>query len=70
MGVTLIPDADADLPDSRSSFLKAWNPVTQKEAWNIELPGDWPGGILATGNAAFRTDYALPRRICVFRQLS
>lgn len=47
MGVTLIPDAD--LPDSRRSFLKAWNPVTQQAAWTIELPGVWPGGVLATG---------------------
>jgi len=46
MGVTLI--GDADLPDSRKSFLKAWNPATQKAAWSVELPGDWPGGVLAT----------------------
>jgi quinohemoprotein ethanol dehydrogenase len=53
MGVTMIPDAD--LPDSRRSFLKAWNPVTQKQAWNIELPGDWPGGVLATaGDLVFQ----------------
>ncbi len=129
MGVTLL--IDADLPGSRRSFLKAWDPVTQKPAWNIELPGDWPGGvlatagdlvfqgridgylvaynaktgeqawsfktagpvvappisysengrqyvtvltgngsqgggILATGNAAYRTDYALPRRVLTF----
>ncbi len=129
MGVTMIPDAE--LPDSRRSFLKAWDPIAQKEAWNIELPGDWPGGvlatagdlvfqgrmdgqliaydaktgkqvwsfktiapvvappisysvngkqyvtvltgsgsqgggILATGNAAFRTDYALPRHVLTF----
>lgn len=47
MGVTLIPDAD--LPGSRRSFLKAWDPVTQNAAWTIELPGVWPGGVLATG---------------------
>ncbi len=46
MGVTLIPDAD--LPDSRRSFLRAWDPVQQKAAWSLELPGDWPGGVLAT----------------------
>jgi quinohemoprotein ethanol dehydrogenase len=45
-GVTLL--SDAPLPGSRRSFLKAWNPATQKEAWNVELPGVWPGGILAT----------------------
>ena len=46
MGVTLV--GDADLPGSRRSFLKAWNPVTQKQAWIVELPGVWPGGVLAT----------------------
>lgn len=45
-GVTLIPDAP--LPGSRRSFLKAWNPATQKEAWQVEVPGVWPGGVLAT----------------------
>jgi quinohemoprotein ethanol dehydrogenase len=46
MGATLI--SDPDLPGSRKSFLRAWNPATQKEAWSVELPGDWPGGVLAT----------------------
>jgi quinohemoprotein ethanol dehydrogenase len=129
MGVTLI--SDAELPGSRRSFLKAWDPIAQKSAWSIELPGAWPGGvlatagdlvfqgridgrlvahdaktgaevwsfktaapivappisysvggkqyltvltgngsqgggILATGNAAYRTDYALPRRVLTF----
>jgi quinohemoprotein ethanol dehydrogenase len=129
MGVTLI--ADAELPGSRRSFLKAWDPLAQAQAWAVELPGDWPGGvlatagdlvfqgridghlvaydaatgdevwsyrtvapvvappiayrvkgrqyvtvltgsgsqgggILATGNAAYRTDYALPRRVLTF----
>ncbi len=129
MGVTLI--ADAELPGSRRSFLKAWDPVRQQAAWTKELPGAWPGGvlatagdlvfqgridgqlvayhaatgeqvwsfktvapvvappisysvngkqyvtvltgngsqgggILATGNAAFRTDYRLPRRVLTF----
>jgi quinohemoprotein ethanol dehydrogenase len=53
MGVTMIPDAE--LPDSRRSFLKAWDPIAQKEAWTLELPGDWPGGILATaGDLVFQ----------------
>jgi quinohemoprotein ethanol dehydrogenase len=53
MGVTIIPDAD--LPDSRRSFLKAFDPVANKEAWSIELPGDWPGGVLATaGDLVFQ----------------
>jgi quinohemoprotein ethanol dehydrogenase len=129
MGVTLIPEAN--LPGGHRSFLKAWNPVTQTEAWRVELPGDWPGGVMtsagglvfqghidgrfvaydaktgkevwsfktespivgapisyrvggkqyvtvvtgnggngagitSTGNAAYRTDYRLPRRVLTF----
>ena len=45
-GVTLIPEVD--LPGGHKSYLKAWNPVTQKEAWRIDLPGSWPAGVLAT----------------------
>lgn len=53
MGLTLI--ADAELPGSRRSFLKAWDPVSQRAAWSIELPGDWPGGVLATaGDLVFQ----------------
>jgi quinohemoprotein ethanol dehydrogenase len=53
MGVTMIPDAE--LPGSRRSFLKAWNPLTQQAAWTHELPGDWPGGVLATaGDLVFQ----------------
>lgn len=47
MGATLM--SDAELPGSRKSFLRAWDPVKQQQAWEIELPGVWPGGILATG---------------------
>ncbi|MBB5685917.1 PQQ-dependent dehydrogenase, methanol/ethanol family [Sphingobium boeckii] len=129
MGAMLV--ADAPLKGSRRSFLKAWDPIKQKAAWQIELPGVWPGGVLATagdlifqgridgqlvaydaktgkqvwsyktaspivappisyrvkgkqyitvltgsgsqgggilasGNAAFRTDYALPRQVLTF----
>ncbi|MFV8818603.1 PQQ-dependent dehydrogenase, methanol/ethanol family [Haliea sp. E17] len=46
MGVTMIPDPD--LPESRRSYLRAWDPVKQQEAFTIDLPGDWPGGVLAT----------------------
>ncbi|MDE8654571.1 PQQ-dependent dehydrogenase, methanol/ethanol family [Novosphingobium album (ex Liu et al. 2023)] len=46
MGVTLLPEVE--LPGSHKSFLKAWNPVTQKEAWKVELPGNWPGGVMAS----------------------
>ncbi|MEY4722332.1 MAG: hypothetical protein RIQ46_2057, partial [Pseudomonadota bacterium] len=46
MGVTLIPEVD--LPGGHKSYLKAWDPVTRKEAWRIDLPGTWPAGVLAT----------------------
>lgn len=46
MGVTLIPEVD--LPGGHKSYLKAWNPVTQAEAWRVELPGSWPGGVMAS----------------------
>jgi quinohemoprotein ethanol dehydrogenase len=53
MGVTLIPDAE--LAQSRRSFLRAWDPIAQKEAWSVELPGVWPGGVLATaGDLVFQ----------------
>jgi quinohemoprotein ethanol dehydrogenase len=46
MGVTLVPEVD--LPGNHKSWIKAWNPVTQQEAWKVELPGSWPGGIMAS----------------------
>ena len=53
MGATLV--GDAPLPGSRRSFLKAWDPVKQKAVWQVELPGDWPGGVLATaGDLVFQ----------------
>jgi quinohemoprotein ethanol dehydrogenase len=53
MGVTLIPEVE--LSDGRHSFLRAWNPVTQKLAWQVELPGTWPAGVLATaGDLVFQ----------------
>jgi quinohemoprotein ethanol dehydrogenase len=47
MGAVL--DPDPDLPGARRSFLKAWDPVAQKERWRVALPGNWPGGTMATG---------------------
>jgi len=46
MGVTLIPEAD--LKGGAHAFLRAWNPVTQKLAWEKELPGSWPAGVMAS----------------------
>jgi quinohemoprotein ethanol dehydrogenase len=46
MGVMM--DPDPDLPGARRGFLKAWDPVAQKERWRVTLPGNWPGGVLST----------------------
>ena len=52
-GVNALPDPD--LPGGRKSFLKAWDPVTQSAKWSVELPGNWPGGTMATaGNLVFQ----------------
>jgi alcohol dehydrogenase (cytochrome c)/quinohemoprotein ethanol dehydrogenase len=32
-------------------YLKAWDPIKQQEAWHIELPGVWNGGMLSTGGS-------------------
>lgn len=39
--------ADLRLPDPWSALI-AWNPLTQKEAWRVPLPGLVQGGTLAT----------------------
>jgi len=48
LGMGAMMDPDPDLPGARRSFLKAWDPVAQKERWRVALPGNWPGGILST----------------------
>lgn len=49
IGVNLLPEAELEDPINRTSRLTAWNPVTQSAAWEVDLPGSWPGGVLATG---------------------
>jgi quinohemoprotein ethanol dehydrogenase len=53
------PRAKAQVLASVRGYLKAWDPVTQKEVWRVEQPGAWNGGVLSTagglvfeGNAA------------------
>jgi alcohol dehydrogenase (cytochrome c)/quinohemoprotein ethanol dehydrogenase len=31
-----------------NGYLRAWDPVSQKEAWSVQQPGPWNGGILST----------------------
>jgi alcohol dehydrogenase (cytochrome c)/quinohemoprotein ethanol dehydrogenase len=48
-----LPQGDTKLKEQLlapyKGFLRAWDPVTQKEAWSVEQPGPWNGGILSTG---------------------
>jgi quinohemoprotein ethanol dehydrogenase len=54
-GLGIMGDFAPDLPGSRRSFLKAWDPIAQKARWTVETPGDWPGGTMATaGNLVFQ----------------
>lgn len=53
------PKAAAQLLATVRGFLKAWDPVAQKEVFRVDLPGVWNGGVLSTagglvfqGNAA------------------
>jgi quinohemoprotein ethanol dehydrogenase len=53
LAVNVVPDPQ--LPGSHRSFLKAWDPVARKARWSLELPGNWPGGTMATaGNLVFQ----------------
>jgi len=49
-GITWAPGASLRVPTEEfSSSLQAWNPVTQKRAWQVPNPGIINGGVLATG---------------------
>jgi quinohemoprotein ethanol dehydrogenase len=42
-------------PDDLSSALVAWDPIAQKRAWTVDLPGFWNGGTVTTaGNLVFQ----------------
>jgi PQQ-dependent dehydrogenase (methanol/ethanol family) len=36
-------------PPPSLGYIKAWDPVAQKEVWHAPLAGSWNGGLLATG---------------------
>jgi quinohemoprotein ethanol dehydrogenase len=42
------PNVKAQLLSAVRSYLRAWDPVAQKEAWSVEHPGAWNGGLLST----------------------
>jgi quinohemoprotein ethanol dehydrogenase len=49
------PKMRAALLATVRGYLKAWDPVTQKEKWSVEHPGAWNGGILSTaGDLVFQ----------------
>ena len=53
------PKIQAQVVASVRGYLKAWNPVTQKEAWRVEQAGPWNGGVLSTGGGlVFQGDAA------------
>jgi alcohol dehydrogenase (cytochrome c)/quinohemoprotein ethanol dehydrogenase len=42
------PAVKAQILGATKGFLKAWDPVTQKEVWKVEHPNMWNGGVLST----------------------
>lgn len=51
-----INNSGGDIPaNAGHSYLLAWDPLQQKEAWRAPTPGLWNGGVLATaGNLVFQ----------------
>jgi quinohemoprotein ethanol dehydrogenase len=47
-----MPQGDAKLKtqilSGAKGFLRAWDPIAQKEIWSVEYPGLWNGGVLST----------------------
>jgi alcohol dehydrogenase (cytochrome c)/quinohemoprotein ethanol dehydrogenase len=62
IGVDAVAVRAPDDPETRAAllatvrgYLKAWDPVTQREKWSVEHPGAWNGGVLSTaGNLVFQ----------------
>jgi quinohemoprotein ethanol dehydrogenase len=53
-GLPQDPKIKKAILDTIKGKLLAWDPIKQKQAWAIERPGPWNGGILATaGNLIF-----------------
>jgi PQQ-dependent dehydrogenase (methanol/ethanol family) len=40
-------ESGAQLPPQRG-FIRAWDPVAQKERWSVPMSGSWNGGLLST----------------------
>jgi quinohemoprotein ethanol dehydrogenase len=53
-GMPQNPKVKKAIMDSIRGKLIAWDPVQQKQAWAVERPGPWNGGVLSTaGNLVF-----------------
>ena len=53
-GMPQDPKAKQAILNSVDGKLVAWDPVRQKEAWEVKRPGPWNGGVLSTaGNLVF-----------------
>ena len=53
------PAVKAQILAGVRGYLKAWDPVAQKEAWHVEQPGAWNGGVLSTaGGLVFQGNSA------------
>jgi PQQ-dependent dehydrogenase (methanol/ethanol family) len=48
LGLPAEAKAKAQVLASVHGYLKAWDPVAQKEVWRVEQPGIWNGGVLST----------------------
>jgi quinohemoprotein ethanol dehydrogenase len=54
-GLGVVADLNLEIEGARRSFLRAWDPVEQRERWSVALPGDWPAGTMATaGDLVFQ----------------
>jgi quinohemoprotein ethanol dehydrogenase len=42
------PAIKGQVMGATKGFLKAWDPVAQKQVWSVDLPGMWNGGVLST----------------------
>jgi quinohemoprotein ethanol dehydrogenase len=53
------PAVKAQILAGVRGYLKAWDPVAQKEIWHVEQPGAWDGGVLSTaGGLVFQGNSA------------
>jgi quinohemoprotein ethanol dehydrogenase len=43
------PNIQVPKGEKTQGYLVAWNPVTQKQAWRLPMPGHFNGGVMATG---------------------